>query len=239
MPSNNPIFPQTPKISSVGITVANFAKGGTAAFGASGISGSSFSVAYTASSYGSRIDQIKVRSLGLNVGTVLRLFVNDGTNNYLAHETTLAATGATVSTITITGQTTGTNIFATSAAHGCSIGSIISTTSSVGTLTALGTSTHYYITSVPTTTTFTLSTLAGASVTVPSTVGSATITGYTYGFLESSALTDYDITITKGSDVASPIPYLGGYNKITATVGNMGVSLFNMGWQVTVHGGDY
>lgn len=89
MPANTtPIFPITPKASWGKVTAANTATDGT---------GTTVLV-YTAGANGSRIDQIKARALGTNVATVLRLFVNNGSdpataaNNSLIHEKTIAAT---------------------------------------------------------------------------------------------------------------------------------------------------
>lgn len=83
-----PIFPQTPKISWGNIATANTAKDGT---------GTVVTV-FTAGANGSRLDTIKVRALGTNVATVLRIFINNGStnatagNNTLYHEVTIAAT---------------------------------------------------------------------------------------------------------------------------------------------------
>lgn len=238
--NTTPIFPYVPRISWAGITTANVAKGGTVAIGASGF-GASFTNVFTAGQYGSRIDQIKVRSLGLNASTVLRLFVQDSaaTTNTLVHETTLASVGASVGNITITNQSVAGNTFGSSATHGMSVGSIlfVSTTS---TLTALSASTAYYVTSVSGASTFTLATLAGSTVTVGSTVSSASAVGSSYTNLETSAQTDYDITISKNtSETAPPIPYLPASYKLLATVGTIGATPANMGWEVTVFGGDY
>lgn len=144
MPVNTiPIFPLTPKLSWGTVATANTAKDGT---------GTQVTV-FTAGVNGARIDQIKVRALGTNVATVLRFFVNNGSdnataaNNSLAHETTIAAT--------------------------------------------------------------TLS--------------------------EVAALTDYDITLTKGTDVFPPIPYLPAGYKINVTIG----TTIAAGLQVTCWGGDY
>lgn len=89
MPANTtPIFPLTPKTSWGKLTAANTAKDGTG----------TVVELFTAGANGARIDQIKVRALGTNVATVLRLFVNNGltqataTNNSLIHEATIAAT---------------------------------------------------------------------------------------------------------------------------------------------------
>jgi len=46
---------------------------------------------------------------------------------------------------------------------------------------------------------------------------------------------DYDVTISKGSDVAVPIPYLPPYYSIRASLGTTVAT----GIQVTVHGGQY
>lgn len=89
MPANtSPLFPLTPKVSWAPLTAANTAKDGTG----------TVATVFTAGANGARIDQIKVRALGTNVATVLRLFVNNGSanssaaNNALIHEATIAAT---------------------------------------------------------------------------------------------------------------------------------------------------
>lgn len=89
MPANTtPIFPLTQKVSWGTLTTANTAKDGTG----------TVATLFTAGANGARIDQIKVRALGTNVATVLRLFVNNGstnttsTNNSLIHEVTIPAT---------------------------------------------------------------------------------------------------------------------------------------------------
>ncbi|MBP6733631.1 MAG: hypothetical protein KA142_02870 [Chromatiaceae bacterium] len=89
MPANfQPIFPLTPVVSWGKITTANTAKDGT---------GTVVPV-FTAGVNGARLDYLKVRALGTNVATVLRVFVNNGatnetdTNNSLILEQTIAAT---------------------------------------------------------------------------------------------------------------------------------------------------
>lgn len=52
---------------------------------------------------------------------------------------------------------------------------------------------------------------------------------------EVAALSDNDITISKGSDVVVPIPYLPAGYKINVAVG----TTIAAGLQVTVHGADY
>lgn len=91
MPVNTqPIFPITPNIGKTGpITAANTAKDGTGVV----------NTAFTAGANGSKIDRIVVRSLGTNIATVIRFFVNDGqgtttANNSLVYEATIAATTA-------------------------------------------------------------------------------------------------------------------------------------------------
>lgn len=88
MPNTTPIFPLTQNVSWGTLTTANTAKDGTG----------TVATLFTAGANGSKIDQIKVRALGTNVATVLRLFVNNGSanstaaNNTLIHEVTIAAT---------------------------------------------------------------------------------------------------------------------------------------------------
>lgn len=240
MPANtNPIFPVKPVANSVGITIANFAKGGTVAFGGTG---ASFTTIYTAGTEGSRIDQIKVRSLGINAAGTLRLFMNQGAAfpHTLIHETTLAATGASLGAgISITAQTTGTNVFTSGAAHNLNAGQVVFF-GSIGGLSAVGQSTAYYVNTVPSTTTFTLYSLTGSPVSVATSVPSTGGSLFPYTNLETAALPDYDITVIKNTtETLSPIPYLPAGYRITATVGNIGIAPANMGWQVTIHGADY
>ena len=89
MPANtSPIFPLTPNISWATVTTANTAKDGTGAV----------VTVFTAGANGSRVDYLKVRALGTNVATVLRVFVNNGganttaANNSLILDQTIAAT---------------------------------------------------------------------------------------------------------------------------------------------------
>lgn len=89
MPANiSPIFPLTPKAAWCTLTTANIAKDGTGTVG----------TCFTAGANGARVDFLKVRALGSNVATVLRVFVNNGAdstvaaNNSLLTEVTIAAT---------------------------------------------------------------------------------------------------------------------------------------------------
>ena len=87
----NPIFPLSPRVSVVGaiITAAVTAKDGTGAL----------TLVFTSKAVdGSRVDYLKVRALGTNVATVLRVFINNGSdqavaaNNGLFMERTIPAT---------------------------------------------------------------------------------------------------------------------------------------------------
>ena len=89
MPANTtPIFPIIPKISFAKLNTANTLKDGTGAVGS----------VFTAGVNGSRVDYLKVKALGTNVATVLRVFINNGnsppiaTNNALFVEQTIDAT---------------------------------------------------------------------------------------------------------------------------------------------------
>jgi len=89
LPANiNPIYPLTPKVSWGQIATANIAKDGT---------GTVVTV-FTAGANGARVDYLKVRAKGTNVATVLRIFINNGSdptvadNNALVLEQTIAAT---------------------------------------------------------------------------------------------------------------------------------------------------
>lgn len=92
MPANTtPIFPLTPKVQFGKVLNANTNTDGTGTAGQK-------SVVFTAGSNGARIDQIRARALGTNITTVIRLFVNNGSddtvaaNNTLVHEATISAT---------------------------------------------------------------------------------------------------------------------------------------------------
>jgi hypothetical protein len=88
--ASTPIFPATPKTSWGKLTTANTNYDGTG----------TVTELFTAGVNGSRIDSIKVKPLGTNVATVLRLFVNNGSdpetpdNNSLIFELTLPETTA-------------------------------------------------------------------------------------------------------------------------------------------------
>lgn len=100
MPANTtPIFPLTP--------VTPFVSGVPATLGTPGITantskdastGTVYGPIITAAANGSRLDAIKVRALGTNVQTVMRVFINNGgaigtaANNTLFIERTIAAT---------------------------------------------------------------------------------------------------------------------------------------------------
>ncbi len=84
-----PIFPDTPKLSwGTTLATANTAKDGTG----------TVVLIYTSGSDADRLDYVRVRALGTNTATVLRLFINNGsdptvaTNNVLFTEKTIAST---------------------------------------------------------------------------------------------------------------------------------------------------
>lgn len=80
MPTNtSPIFPLTPNVSWATVTTANTAKDGTG----------TVATVFTAGSNGGRVDYLKVRALGTNVATVIRVFVNNGSTNATAANNTL------------------------------------------------------------------------------------------------------------------------------------------------------
>jgi hypothetical protein len=98
-----PIFPLTPKFGASGniITTAITTVNGDISSG---------DLVMTAGSNGARVDYVRVRALGTNVATVLRLFINNGstaatgTNNFLFTEATIAAT--TLSQVAALAETT-------------------------------------------------------------------------------------------------------------------------------------
>lgn len=89
--NTQPIFPKTPNMSWGNIAAANTAKDG---------SGSVVTV-FTAGAEGSPVDLIKIRQLGTNIATVLRIFINNGganstpANNSLFHEVDIPAVTVT------------------------------------------------------------------------------------------------------------------------------------------------
>ena len=89
--NTQPIFPLTPNVSGDKVLTADtsYETPVTAPV-----------TVFTAGANGSRIDAIKARALGTNIATVLRLFIYDGANYYLAHEETLAASTADANTVT-------------------------------------------------------------------------------------------------------------------------------------------
>ncbi len=99
----NPIFPLVPKISwSDAITTAITTVNGD-------LSGAALICTADATN-GSRLDYIRIRALGTNVATVLRVFINNGStaataaNNTLFTEVTIAAT--TLSQVAALAETT-------------------------------------------------------------------------------------------------------------------------------------
>ena len=91
--NTQPIYPVLPKLGWATLTTANSAYDGTG----------TVSTVYTAGTSGARIDQLRIKSLGLNTQNVLRVFVNNNatntvaSNNSLIAELTLTATNASQS----------------------------------------------------------------------------------------------------------------------------------------------
>lgn len=80
--NTTPIFPLVPKVnwSAAALTTANIAKDGTG----------TVTTVFTAKAVdGSRVDYLKVRALGTNVATVLRVFINNSLTNATAANNTL------------------------------------------------------------------------------------------------------------------------------------------------------
>ncbi len=101
--NTNPIFPLTPVIT-WGTTIT------TAITTVDGDISAAALVATGNATNGSRVDYLRVRALGTNVATVLRVFVNNGStaataaNNALLTEVTIAAT--TLSQVAALAETT-------------------------------------------------------------------------------------------------------------------------------------
>ena len=90
--NTTPIFPLTPKISWGKVLTANTAMDGTGTYGTTVI------LLFTAGAAGSRTDEIRLKHLGTNIATALRIFVNtgadghaDATLNSLIYDKTIAA----------------------------------------------------------------------------------------------------------------------------------------------------
>jgi len=98
--NTNPIFPLTPVNSFVSGAAANAATPGVTANTTKDLSsGTIYGPIFTGKAVdGSRLDFIKVRALGTNVATVVRVWINNGSvtttaaNNVLYLERTLSAT---------------------------------------------------------------------------------------------------------------------------------------------------
>jgi hypothetical protein len=98
--NTNPIFPLTPVNTWVSGAAANAATPGVTANTTKDLtSGTIYGPLFTGKAVdGSRLDFIKVRALGTNVQTVMRIFINNGSatataaNNTLYFERTLSAT---------------------------------------------------------------------------------------------------------------------------------------------------
>jgi hypothetical protein len=98
--NTNPIFPLVPEVLWVSGTAATAGTPGLSANTTTDLTaGTIYGPIFTADATdGSRLDFIKVRSLGTNVATVIRIWINNGaatttaTNNALYFERTISAT---------------------------------------------------------------------------------------------------------------------------------------------------
>ena len=99
MPANtSPIFPLTANVTWVSGAAANAATPGVTANTTFDLtSGTIYGPVYTATTNGSRLDFLRLRALGTNVATVVRIWINNGSatgtaaNNTLFFERSIAA----------------------------------------------------------------------------------------------------------------------------------------------------
>ncbi len=106
MPANtSPIFPLTANVTWVSGAAANAATPGVTANTTFDLtSGTIYGPVYTATTNGSRLDFLRLRALGTNVQTVVRVWINNGSatgtaaNNTLFFERTIAASTASQTT---------------------------------------------------------------------------------------------------------------------------------------------
>ena len=102
MPANtSPIFPLTANVTWVSGAAANAATPGVTANTTFDLtSGTIYGPVFTGSTNGSRLDFLRLRALGTNVATVVRIWINNGSatgtaaNNTLFFERTIAASTA-------------------------------------------------------------------------------------------------------------------------------------------------
>lgn len=106
MPANNdPIHVVRPSLSNNGTTGMN--QGITAAANDYTGAGANNSLVFTAGSNGSKVTRLRLKALGTNVASVLRIFINNGSanttaaNNTFYGEVSLPATTAIATTSTI------------------------------------------------------------------------------------------------------------------------------------------
>lgn len=87
--NTKPIYSKVPKIGGTGVTLLT---------GVTAKTGVGATLFFTAGAEGSRVERVRVRPLGTNAATVLRIFINNGSdpataaNNQLYAEKTLAST---------------------------------------------------------------------------------------------------------------------------------------------------
>ena len=100
--NTSPIFILSPNMQWAKLFVSSLPTG---SHNACGTLGTDIMVAYSASANGSRVDEVRIISLGTNDPTIVRLFVNNGqdntipTNNSLVEETLMAGTTISENTV--------------------------------------------------------------------------------------------------------------------------------------------
>jgi hypothetical protein len=97
----SPVFAVTPKIGAVQLSVANTNRDGTTG---------TYGTLISAGNSGTRIAEISVQASGTTTAGMVRLFTNDGTNNRMFDEISVAAASPTASVKATRISTTYTNL---------------------------------------------------------------------------------------------------------------------------------
>jgi hypothetical protein len=97
----SPVFAVTPRIGAVQLSVANTNRDGTTG---------TYGTLISAGNSGTRIAEIAVQATGTTTAGMIRLFTNDGTNNRMFDEISVAAASPTASVKATRISTTYTNL---------------------------------------------------------------------------------------------------------------------------------
>jgi hypothetical protein len=97
----SPVFAVTPRIGAVQLSVANTNRDGTTG---------TYGILISAGNSGTRIAEIAVQASGTTTAGMVRLFTNDGTNNRMFDEISVAAASPTASVKATRISTTYTNL---------------------------------------------------------------------------------------------------------------------------------